>query len=107
MNYSISEPTDSEPLHKRVKFEQACFKCGSHYCLMDCEEKTNYQPRHAIPPETAKSPARPWVGLTDKELEAAFYHVEYDTTFSYQKEPDKWCKAFYQYVDRLLEEKNS
>ena len=51
--------------------------------------------------------ARPWVGLTDEELEAAFYHVEYDTTFSYQKEPDKWCKAFYQYVDRLLEEKNT
>lgn len=103
MNYLISEPTDNEPLHKRVKFDQACFKCGSHYCLMDCEEHraTGFMDSKLNPIKKI------WVGLTDEELEAAFYHVEYDTTFNHQKEPDKWCKAFYQYVDRLLEEKNS
>ena len=40
------------------------------------------QPQYAIPPETVGLPTRLWVGLTDEELEAAFYHVEYDTTFS-------------------------
>ena len=78
----------------RVKFEQACFQCGSHYCLMDCVKDEE--------PTTARS----WIGLTDKELEDAFYHVEYDTTVIFYKDPDKWCQEFYKRIDRLLEAKN-
>jgi hypothetical protein len=46
----------TEQSQPRVKFEQACFKCGSHYCLMDCVKD---------PEPTTK---RPWVGLTDEEI---------------------------------------
>jgi hypothetical protein len=79
----------------RVKFEQACFHCGSHYCLMDCVKDPE--------PTTARS----WVGLTDQELQDAFYHVDYDRNDDFLKEdPDKWCQEFYKRIDRLLEEKN-
>ena len=86
---------DQEQQTSKVRFEQACFHCGSHYCLMDCVKEE---------PEPASE--RTWVGLTDKELEDAFYHVEYDTTVIFYKDPDKWCQAFYKRIDRLLEEKN-
>lgn len=56
--------------------------------------------------ELEPAPERTWVGLTDKELEDAFYHVEYDTTVIFYKDPDKWCQEFYKRIDRLLEEKN-
>jgi hypothetical protein len=50
---------------------------------------------------------RPWVGLTDQELQDAFYHVDYDRTDDFLKEdPDKWCQEFYKRIDRLLEAKN-
>jgi hypothetical protein len=47
----------NEQTQPKVKFEQACFKCGSHYCLMDCDDSdvvVNLAPRQ-------------WVGLTDEE----------------------------------------
>lgn len=87
--------SEQEQQPSKVRFEQACFKCGSHYCLMDCVKE-----------EPESVPERTWVGLTDKELEAAFYHVEYDTTVIFYKDPDKWCQEFYKRIDRLLEEKN-
>ena len=95
MNYSIQELPDDQPAQGKVRFEQACFKCGSHYCLMDCVKE-----------EPESVPERTWVGLTDKELEDAFYHVEYDITVIFYKDPDKWCQEFYKRIDRLLEEKN-
>jgi hypothetical protein len=95
MNYSVQEMPDDQPAQGKVRFEQACFKCGSHYCLMDCVKE-----------EPEPAPERTWVGLTDKELEDAFYHVEYDTTVIFYKDPDKWCQEFYKRIDRLLEEKN-
>ena len=95
MNYSVPELPDDQPAQGKVRFEQACFKCGSHYCLMDCVKE-----------EPESVPERSWVGLTDKELEDAFYHVEYDTTVIFYKDPDKWCQEFYKRIDRLLEEKN-
>ena len=95
MNYSVQELPDDQPAQGKVRFEQACFKCGSHYCLMDCVKE-----------EPEPAPERSWVGLTDKELEDAFYHVEYDTTVIFYKDPDKWCQEFYKRIDRLLEEKN-
>jgi hypothetical protein len=95
MNYLIQELPDDQPPQGKVRFEQACFQCGSHYCLMDCVKE-----------EPKPAPERTWVGLTDKELEDAFYHVEYDTTVIFYKDPDKWCQEFYKRIDRLLEEKN-
>ncbi len=95
MNYSAPELPDSQPAQGKIRFEQACFQCGSHYCLMDCVKE-----------DSEPAPERTWVGLTDKELEDAFYHVEYDTTVIFYKDPDKWCHEFYKRIDRLLEEKN-
>ena len=50
---------------------------------------------------------RQWVGLTDLDIEAAFYHAEYDTTFSYQLQPAEWCKAFAQHIESQLRSKNT
>jgi hypothetical protein len=83
-----------EQSQPRVKFEQACYQCGSHYCLMDCVKDED--------PTTERS----WVGLTDQELKDAFYHVEYAIKAIFYKDPSKWCQEFYKYIDELLEEKN-
>jgi len=50
---------------------------------------------------------REWVGLTDFDVEGAFYHAEYDTTFSYQLQPAEWCKAFAQHLESQLRSKNA
>ena len=57
MNYSVQEMPNDQPAQGKVRFEQACFKCGSHYCLMDCVKEK---------PEP--TPERQWVELTEDEL---------------------------------------
>ena len=45
----------NEQTQPKVKFEQACFKCGSHYCLMDCFK------------DKESATERSWVGLTNED----------------------------------------
>ena len=58
MNYSVQELPDDKSQGAKIKFEEPCFACGSHYCLMDC-----------VKPKTKKEnpKATKWINLSQEE----------------------------------------
>ena len=66
-----------------------------HYTMT--KTKPDSQPLYA---------SRKWVGLDDDEVHQAFCHAEYETPYSWDEDPESWCKAFYNYVEAKLREKN-
>jgi len=49
---------------------------------------------------------REWVGLTGDDIHDAFCHAEYDASQDWNDDPEGWCKAFANYVEAKLKEKN-
>jgi len=47
-----------------------------------------------------------WQGLTDEDIEGAFYHAEFTKQLSWDREPDKWCHSFAAYIEAILRDKN-
>jgi len=47
-----------------------------------------------------------WEGLSSGDIEAAYYHVEFDKVFIFYKDPAKWCTAFARMIEKILREKN-
>jgi len=47
-----------------------------------------------------------WVGLTSDDIHDAFCHAEYDANQDWNDDPEGWCKAFANYVEAKLKEKN-
>jgi hypothetical protein len=50
---------------------------------------------------------REWVGLTGDDIHYAFCHAEYDASQDWNDDPEGWCKAFANYVEAKLKEKNT
>lgn len=48
-----------------------------------------------------------WVGLTSDDIHDAFCHAEYDASQDWNDDPEGWCKAFANYVEAKLKEKNT
>ena len=48
-----------------------------------------------------------WVGLTGDDIHDAFCHAEYDASQDWNDDPEGWCKAFANYVEAKLKEKNT
>jgi len=47
-----------------------------------------------------------WEGLSSGDIEAAFYHVEFDKAYIFYKDPSKWTVAFARMIEKILREKN-
>ena len=50
---------------------------------------------------------KPWVSLTSDDIHDAFCHAEYDANQDWNDDPEGWCKAFANYVEAKLKEKNT
>jgi hypothetical protein len=50
---------------------------------------------------------REWVGLTGDDIHDAFCHAEYDASQDWNDDSEGWCKAFANYVEAKLKEKNT
>ena len=50
---------------------------------------------------------REWFGLTSDEIHEAFCHAEYETNYDWNDDPESWCKAFANYIETRLNEKNN
>ena len=48
-----------------------------------------------------------WVGLTSDDIHDAFCHAEYESHQDWNDDPEGWCKAFANYVEAKLKEKNT
>jgi hypothetical protein len=59
-----------------------------------------------IPLYTAP-PKKEWIGLTSDDIHDAFCHAEYDASQDWNDDPEGWCKAFANYVEAKLKEKNT
>ena len=50
---------------------------------------------------------REWVGLIGDDIHDAFCHAEYDASQDWNDDPEGWCKAFANYVEAKLKDKNT
>ena len=58
-------------------------------------------------PKIIQDPTRKqWEELTSGDIEAAFYHVEFDKAYIFYKDPSKWTIAFARMIEKILREKN-
>ena len=60
-----------------------------------------------VTPLYTAPPKREWVGLTGDDIHDAFCHAEYDASQDWNDDPEGWCKAFANYVEAKLKEKNT
>jgi len=50
---------------------------------------------------------KPWQDPTDREIEAAFYYAEFETSADFNTDPAAWCKEFAGYLNKTLKKKNA
>ena len=64
-------------------------------------------PAVALPVGAALCYSKEWIGLTSDDIHDAFCHAEYDASQDWNDDPEGWCKAFANYVEAKLKEKNT
>jgi hypothetical protein len=64
-------------------------------------------PAVALPVGAALSYSKEWIGLTSDDIHDAFCHAEYEANQDWNDDPEGWCKAFANYVEAKLKEKNT
>jgi hypothetical protein len=52
-------------------------------------------------------PQRSWVGLTDVEIDDAYFYIDYDRTGNFLEENPDEHKKFYKRIETLLKKKNT
>ena len=72
------------------------------YCVIQPTD-----PAVALPVGAALSYSKEWIGLTSDDIHDAFCHAEYEANQDWNDDPEGWCKAFANYVEAKLKEKNT
>ena len=89
---------------ERSSVEPVAYVTGFHggHCVIEPIDRATVLP---VGMALYRAPTE-WVGLDDDEVHQAFCHAEYETPYRWDEDPEAWCKAFYNYIEAKLKEKN-